>query len=515
MMAASFVASRAQLIYALCLPLAVLMGYFLASPTDFSSVAIIVALVSLLLVPVLMRHYHPLLVAAWNASITPYFLPGSPYLWMLLAFVGFGFAVTNRFTNPKATLVEVKWINRSLAALLLVVVATALLRGGIGVRSMGSSSYGGKNYIFVVGAILGYFALISQRIPRSRARFLTGVFFLSALTALIPNLAYFAGPAFYFLYLLFPPELAVEQAAAGYTPGAEFARIGGLTLASIGLYCWSLAMYGIRGLADWSKPWRGVVFIVAMAACLFTGFRSFLLLFLFTLGFQFFLEGLHRTRAVSVVLALLLLGGVAVLPNAEKLPAVVQRSLSFLPIQINPAIRQDVSGSTNWRIRMWEDLRWDVPKYLLLGKGYAINPNELSFAQENARRGFGADYSESMIAGNYHSGPLSLVISFGVWGVLAFGAFLLGSLRYLYHQYRKGLPELKSINRLLLSLFCAKTLLYLVVYGSFSFDLFLFTGIIGVSVSLNGPVTRIQPDDEEIEAQELAAKDFPEEWNGT
>jgi len=513
-MAGTFVASRAQLVYALCLPVAVLMGYFLASPTDSSSIAIVVAIFSLLMVPVLMKYYHPLLVVSWNASVTPYFLPGSPYLWMLMAFVGFGFAAVNRFTNPNARLVEVKWINRSLALLLLVVVGTAMLRGGIGVRAMGSSSYGGKNYIFVVAAILGYFAFISQRIAIHRAKFYAAAFFLSALTALIPNLVFLGGPGLYFLYFLFPAALAVEQAVASYSPGAEFMRITGLTLSSMGLFCWLLASYGLRGIFDWSKPWRLVLLAIAFAACLFTGFRSILLLFLMVGCIQFYLEGLHRTRVLAVVFVTLIVGAIVALPNADKLPPVMQRSLSFLPLEISPTIRQDVAGSTDWRWRMWQDLIHEVPRYLLLGKGYAINPGELEFAQENVRRGYTPSYNEAMIAGNYHSGPLTLVIPFGIWGLLAFVAFLACGWRYLLHQYRHGLPELKNINRLILTLFTARVLLFFLIYGSFTFDLFAFTGLIGFGVSLNGPLGA-KEEVMEAEAAEEVFAGAEKDWSGT
>src|SRR5438876_11024139 len=41
-MASTFVVSRSQLIYALCLPLAVLIGYFLAEPLESGSMAIVI-----------------------------------------------------------------------------------------------------------------------------------------------------------------------------------------------------------------------------------------------------------------------------------------------------------------------------------------------------------------------------------------------------------------------------------------------------------------------------------------
>ena len=50
-MASTFVVSRSQLIYALCLPLAVLIGYFLAEPLESGSIAIVVFVMSVLCLP--------------------------------------------------------------------------------------------------------------------------------------------------------------------------------------------------------------------------------------------------------------------------------------------------------------------------------------------------------------------------------------------------------------------------------------------------------------------------------
>jgi hypothetical protein len=63
------------LIFALCLPLAVLLGYLLAEPMDLSSLATIVLVLGVLSVPVLMPWYHPLLILTWNAAISLSFCP--------------------------------------------------------------------------------------------------------------------------------------------------------------------------------------------------------------------------------------------------------------------------------------------------------------------------------------------------------------------------------------------------------------------------------------------------------
>src|SRR5689334_9562197 len=130
-MANSFVASRIQLIYAACLPLAVLLGYFLSDPLDPSSILMVFLVLAVLSIPVLIRWHHPLLIFTWNAAFAPYFIPGQPFLWMALAFVSLGFGLVSRFTNPDVKFVWVASLSKPLVFLVAIVLITAWLRGGV------------------------------------------------------------------------------------------------------------------------------------------------------------------------------------------------------------------------------------------------------------------------------------------------------------------------------------------------------------------------------------------------
>ena len=485
-MANTFVATRAQLVYALCLPLAVLLGYYLAEPLDTGTITVVVLVLGVLSIPVLMNWYHPFLICAWNAALVLAFLPGQPFLWMLLAFLGLGFAVTNRITKPDARFIAIPSLNRPLFLLLAIVVLTAWFRGGIGLRSLGSANYGGKSYVYLIAAILGYFTLTSQRIPRHRAGLYAGAFFVSGLTAVVPNLAYFGGPRWEVLFNFFPALYALDQAKADYSLDTSLTRIYGLTVAGFALYSWLLCRYGTRGLFQPRRPWRVLLLLLAFGICLSSGFRGLLLLFLVTLALQMYFEGLFRPRVLLVSGVVFALAAAIALPNAEKLPMVVQRTISFLPVNISPIARMNAESSSQWRLGMWRDVLPMVPQYLLVGKGYGINRTDLEFIYENSRRGYGEQYAGAIIANDYHSGPLTLVIPLGIGGVLAFGWFVVVALRYLYRNYRQGDPELRRINTFLLAYFIARLFSFLFIFGAFPTDFFVFTGTIGLSVSLNG-----------------------------
>ena len=498
---------RAHLIMALILPLAVILGYFIVDPMEPSSLTVLGLVLAALALPLMMQWYHPLLIILWNAAMSPAFLPGQPPLWMPVAMVGLLISLLNRSVNQNARFNTVPAINQSLICLTLVVLVTAYFTGGIGSQIFGSATFGGRRYFYTFLAVIGYFVMTSQRIPAHRAGWITALFFLSALTSMVPDILGLAGNSTSFLYAIFPPDFSAVEAVTGESASNEMYRIFGLTLSSAGLLFGLLVRYGIRGVFAPGKIWRAALFVLAFAACLYSGFRSFLVLMGLVFVVQFFLEGLHRTRSLAILLGVSLVGLSVVLTQAEKLPLVVQRTLSVLPVKISTVAKMSAEGSSEWRLEMWKAVLPEVPKHLLLGKGYSINSTDMYFANDNSNRA-NQSFHWAVVTGDYHSGPLSLIIPFGLWGVLAFGWFCWASLRYLYHNYRTGPPEWRIINTFLLSCFVGRLIFFLFVFGGFYGDLFIFTGIIGLSVSLNGRTREISiaPEAEPQTDEELLAE---------
>jgi hypothetical protein len=143
-------------------------------------------------------------------------------------------------------------------------------------------------------------------------------------------------------------------------------------------------------------------------------------------------------------------------------------------------------ASTDWRLQMWKEVLPDVPKYLLCGKGFSLDGNELYMAMETGNRMSGAGLSSTIVAGDYHSGPLSIIIPFGLWGVVGFLWFLYAGGRLLQRTRRRSTPALENINTLLLALFAARAFFFFFGFGSLYSDLSVYTGILGLSIALNG-----------------------------
>jgi len=463
----------------LCLPLAVMLGYLLAEPLDSATLGVVIFVLVILSVPIMMKWHHPLLIVSWHAWFNSFFLPGNPSLWMITSFCSLLFGLLNRSVNSDHKFILVPSLVKPLIFLLMVVLATAFMTGGLGLRAMGAETYGGKGYYYIIAAVMGFFAFCSARIPANRLNLYLAMFFLASFTTIIGNLTGPLGSKATYLHAMFTMDTDDAGRITGpidpiITHFGSFAWLGN------GLYCYLLARYGLRGVLDVSKPLRLILFLVAGGACLACGYRGSIVAFAVTVLIMFFIEGLHRTQYLFIGLLIILLGMVALVPLAHKLPPSVQRTVSFLPLDIDPIVKETAIASTDWRIEIWKIVVPEIPKYLIKGKGYAIDPGDLYMAS------FGSSVLGAALCGDYHSGPLTLIIPFGIFGVIAFTWFLVACFRYLIYQYRYGNPAFKTANTYLLVTFTVQLLVYLFLFGNFYSDLPAFVGIIGFSVSLNG-----------------------------
>jgi hypothetical protein len=373
-----------------------------------------------------------------------------------------------------------------LLVLFAVVFVTAQLTGGIGAKALGSSNYGGKRYLMLFGAIVGYFAFTARTIPKERAQLMGSLFFLSGLSGAGSDLIYAAGPSAYFLYAVFPANLASMQALSQQ----GLLRLSGLAWGAIAFCYFLLMRYGLRGLLDFTRPWRLAIFLGAIGAGALGGFRSLLVIIGFLVISLIWLERLYKTPLFIALLMLVIVGGGFTITFIDRMPLAVQRSLSFLPLDIDPMAKQDAMSTLDWRFQIWKIVFPEVPKYLWLGKGFGFSAADLYLTEQAITRGFYQAYEDMLITGSYHNGLLTTIIPFGLAGLAALLWFVIAALRALYANYRHGAPELTNINTFLLAFFVTRLLFFLTLYGQFDLDLMVFTGVIGMSISINGGVAR-------------------------
>src|SRR4051812_14640347 len=128
--------ARSMMIYAICLPLAIFLGYLITDPLDRTTDYTIAAVFFLMLLPLLLRWYHAWTIVVWNLAISFMFIPGLLPGWMPVAVIAFGVAVGHYIMNRERKFLEARSVAWSLVALGIVVFVTAIFRGGIGLRAL-------------------------------------------------------------------------------------------------------------------------------------------------------------------------------------------------------------------------------------------------------------------------------------------------------------------------------------------------------------------------------------------
>src|ERR1043165_7317102 len=188
-----FYLPRWLLIYGVCVPLALLLGYLLATPFAFKSYATVGLVLSALALPIFLRWHHALLIFLWNSYLIVFFIPGQPPLTFILAGCSFAISILQHTMRREKVFFIAPSVGWSLVFLGVVTAITAQLTAGIGGRAFGEEMWGAKKYLGVFGAIVGYFALVAQPVAEERAVRYGSIYFLAGITAAFSDLAYAAG----------------------------------------------------------------------------------------------------------------------------------------------------------------------------------------------------------------------------------------------------------------------------------------------------------------------------------
>ena len=483
-------AMRMLITYAITIPLAILVGYLLTDPLDYGTLGFFGLVIALLLSPILIKWHYPILVFGLGCPMFCFFLVGNPPLWQVVTLLSLGIAVVERtisnrrfFRVPVAT-----WPLLYIAAMTYL---TAKLTGGIGLHQLGGDGGGGKKYIQIFIGIASYFALTSRGIPKEHRTLYIAMYFLSGITGSIGDLAAVLGGPFHALNLLFPSAMGSMDVMVGKTRLSTMAGLFG------GLSAYMVIRYGLRGIFLSNHVWRAPTFLVLFPFTMLGGFRNALIGALFVYTFMFFLEGLHRTK----LLPALLLVGCLFAPMlgffSDHLPYTFQRSLSFLPLKWDEDVLMDANGSTEWRKTMWASLYPEVPQYLLLGKGYNLSAEDFQNIGNGAFANIGNQIDPTQqglaLSGDYHNGPLSTVIPFGIWGAIGMLWLMAVAVFVVYRNYQYGDPELKIFNAWLLTQVVWAIVAFFFIFGAFSNNVADFAKMIGFSVALNWGVCRPPP----------------------
>jgi hypothetical protein len=105
---------KSLVVYAICVPLAVFVGYMLTDPLQYSTFAYAGVLGLMLTFPLLLRWHYALLLFSLNASMYLPFMKGRPDVWIVMVMLSLGISVVERTMSSQMHFIRVGQITWAL-----------------------------------------------------------------------------------------------------------------------------------------------------------------------------------------------------------------------------------------------------------------------------------------------------------------------------------------------------------------------------------------------------------------
>lgn len=360
-----------------------------------------IAVVALPFAIMLSNHLDLAYVLMLLAGATMIKLPAAahvPISWVLLLLMIGVFALN--FLMRRSTDSIGKKVKGSgyLKAFAVVIIVLMVVRGA-GIRALGSSTWGGTPYIILLSSIIFYMLAVPViRISRKQIRVvLWWSLFLGILGAFLRYRGVGEGAN----------ELIVTETRAIWLRPFVMAVLP--------------VVFAIVAPRRWMIS--AVLFVMCLGLIMMTGFRSrFVMLLVLALGFGFFKtqnKGGYIAKAMSIGVIM----WISVVLLSPMLPPSMQRAVSFVPgTTIDFMVAKNAAHSVDWRVEIWGYAIKDLPDYWLIGRGVAFDV--MAAVQDlGIEVGLGGPF-QAYHTHTYHSGPITLLIDFGIPGTLIYFAFM-------------------------------------------------------------------------------------------
>jgi hypothetical protein len=342
---------------------------------------------------------------------------------------------------------------------------------GFGMRIGGGTKYGGFGYVLLITSVMAYF--YSPYVTLSRKNIvwiLVATVVASAIPFAIEVSIIVTGGATGWLMGFFTllPEYTMESVRVGE---AGLARISaGRTL--------GIALIAMALVFRYNNPMKfllRIAFLVGgMGLILYSGFRSVLVAIGMVVAWWFWARSRHRVGAAMLILFGFATAWVGAVVLGSSLPGPFQRALSFLPgVYVDPVVAASADASITWRLEIWKQCVKHVPEFLLVGRGIVTDVMPLAWM----RREFYVTPEFYYEMKGYHSGPLSLLLDFGLPGFIAGTLFFVSVCREGWAFLRRNKPDYNDL--------IWRYYLYLLITTSVSaLSFYLITGDVRASVPL-------------------------------
>jgi hypothetical protein len=318
-----------------------------------------------------------------------------------------------------------------LIAVFMGIITVHAVHDRFGSRFLGSSVWGGHNYVAVYVGLAAYFVIqsipIQSRVWAKLPYVVVAVtmfdLLIAAITTIFPSLIFKIYPFYSAVSVAGVEEVLTGESVTGRA--IPFAYFGLILILLV------LASVSLRQIFNPRNLLRWIGLIAGFVAILFSGYRSMVLnavIGFFTAGF--------RDLKYAVVLFLPFLAFVLfalsfINSDVVRLPKQMQRALASLPGKWDADMAQDAAASNDFRLETWGVWIHDYfPVHPWLGRGFGFRRE---WAKPNALNPKGLEYRAAVEVQNIHNGLFAAVDTFGIVGTIF---FVIWNLRILARTFR-------------------------------------------------------------------------------
>jgi hypothetical protein len=306
-----------------------------------------------------------------------------------------------------------------------------------GMRFLGSSIWGGRNYLNVFVGLAAFFVIMSIPMkPKLWARLPYVVIAVSLFDLTIAVITKIVPSSVYVIYPFYSAVStgSLEQIVMGTTDITG--RVGAFGNFGLILITLVLASISLPQILHPSNFFRLIALIVGSISVLYSGFRSAV----FNTLTVTLAAGIRDLKfAVLALLPLVAIGLFAVsVINSEfvTLPKQVQRSLTFLPGKWDPDMVMDANASNDFRRQVWTLwLRDYFPAQPFFGRGFGFKSQ---WAEKSVYEYNPNSNRQAIETGNIHNGFLAALDCFGIIGTFF---FVIWNFRLLVRTFKVGRPD--------------------------------------------------------------------------
>ena len=314
----------------------------------------------------------------------------------------------------------------------MVIITLHGIHDRFGMRFLGSTVWGGRNYINVFVGLAAFWVIQSipmqskiwAKLPYAVLAVATFDLFIAVITTIFPASIYKIYPFYSAVSLTGLEELTTGSADVTGRVGA-FGNFGFIVITLV------LAAAPLMHILSPAKPFRLISVIIAGVTVLYSGFRTSVLNAIVVTLLAGIRDLKFKVIALLPLLAIVLFTLSFLNSDVVRLPKQMQRGLAFLPGKWDTEMKNDVIASNDFRRQIWTIWAKDYfPAHPLLGRGFGFRSQ---WAQRSVFKYDPYEFVQWVEVGDIHNGFLAALDALGLVGTLF---FVLWNVRLFYRALR-------------------------------------------------------------------------------